>query len=58
MYVRIEVDQIAEGLDEEDEARAGARMGNAVRLRERSRDDAAEFSKKRPTPGKEPLVSR
>jgi len=53
MYVRVEVDQIAEGLDEEDEAGAGARMRAAVRRRERPRDDAAELSEKRSAVGKE-----
>jgi hypothetical protein len=42
--VRVEVDQIAEGLHEEDEARPGARMRGAVRLHEQSGDDAAELS--------------
>jgi hypothetical protein len=51
VYVRVEVDQIAEGLDEEDEAGAGAGQGGAERLRERSRDDAAELAEKRPTIG-------
>jgi hypothetical protein len=32
MHVRVEVDQIPEGLDKEDETRAGARNGSAVRL--------------------------
>jgi hypothetical protein len=53
MHVGVEVDQVAEGLDEEDEAGAGAGQGGAVRLRERSRDDAAELSEKRPTIGEE-----
>jgi hypothetical protein len=32
MHVRVEVDQATEGLDEEDEAGAGAGHGGAVRL--------------------------
>jgi hypothetical protein len=47
MHVWIEVDQVAEGLHEEDEARPGARMRGAVRLQEQSGDDAAELSEKR-----------
>lgn len=47
VHVGVEVDQVAEGLHEEDEARPGARMRGPVRLRERSRDDAAELSEKR-----------
>src|SRR2546422_395387 len=49
MHVGVEVDQVAEGLDEEDEGGAGAGQGGAVGLRERSRDDAAELSEKRST---------
>ena len=47
MHVGVEVDQIAEGLHEEDEARPGARMRGAVRLQEQSGDDAAELPEKR-----------
>ena len=53
MHVGVEVDQVAEDLDEEDEAGAGAGQGGAVRLRERSRDDAAELSEKRSTTSEE-----
>lgn len=53
MHVGVEVDQAAEGLDEEDEAGAGARMRGAVGLGEQSGDDAAEFSQKRAAVGKE-----
>jgi hypothetical protein len=51
--VGIEVDQVAEGLDEEDETRTGARVGRAVRLGERPRDDPAELSEQRPPIGEE-----
>jgi hypothetical protein len=47
VHVGVEVDQIAEVLHEEDEARPGARMRGAVRLHEQSGDDAAELSEKR-----------
>jgi hypothetical protein len=47
VHVGVEVDQIAEGLHEEDEARPGARRRGAVRLHEQSGDDAAELSEKR-----------
>lgn len=53
VHVGVEVDQVAEGLHEEDEARAGARMRDAVRPRERARDDAAELSEKGSAVGKE-----
>lgn len=57
MHMGVEVDQLAEGLDEEDEARAGAGHGGAVCLRKRSRDDAAELSEERPTIGEECRMS-
>jgi hypothetical protein len=53
VHVGVEVDQVAEGLDKEDEAGAGVGQGSFVGLRERSRDDAAELSEKRPTIGEE-----
>jgi len=53
MDVGVKVDQVAEGLHEQDESRAPARIGDTVGLGEQARHDAAEFPEERPAVGEE-----
>ena len=47
VHVRVEVGQVAEGLNEQDQPRARAGCGLLVRREQQSRGDAAQFAQPR-----------
>ena len=49
--VGVEVDQVAEGLDEQDEARSRAGLRACIEASEQALDNDAQFSKQRPSAG-------
>jgi len=53
MDVRVVVDQVAEGLDEKDEARPRARPGARAETGEQALDDAAQFPQQRAPAGED-----